>query len=546
MQKIETILILTFGILLVLVVGGVLVAIYLWAKYSTVILILAGIVLVVVLVSVLARSGAIDAVGKIYGTHLQDRRERDKTQLELKSQQKIQQNELALHWQKLRDDTQLRTMELEFQRITAVVEAQVRHLEVERWRAERAAGILAYQTTQALYKDATGEVINLSREPREPMLQAPPPLTVEDLPQAPVFREVLPLLKDGLIPLTWAIDGPKMGTIKDMLSMGLVGRPERGKSTALMYFTCLLLWIGADVWVWDLHGELSALAGLNYFDRFDDIVASVPHLTTELDERDELYRSTKQRTGVGQVKKPLVLIADEVPVLAAREKDQPKSLEHSPMYTLRRFTLEARKWNGFVFLSGQSLPHTVLPTLTRDNLSSRILLECSPNHARQMGLDKRAIDTLLPVLRGAPKGTHIADFSTWSEPQLADIPYTDSDDLRLVLQRRQREQDMGRSGETEPTGPVYSEPPRGRYHESIDADYRVIEDRSPQGLLGATLHNERASSMLSGDLLRVYTAYKMFGSNRREIEKHTGIPRSTVQRHIEKLIELGYLNEAKR
>ncbi len=106
------------------------------------------------------------------------------------------------------------------------------------------------------------------------------------------------------------------------------------------------------------------------------------------------------------------------------------------------FVLEARKWNGYGFISGQSLPASVLPTLTRNNLSSRIIFECSPESARQMELPKVAIQTMLPRLKGAERGTHIADYSTWSAPELADIPLTTEDDLHWVLERRQRREEM--------------------------------------------------------------------------------------------------------
>lgn len=546
MQKLETILILFFSSLLLLVVGGVLIAVYLWATYSTIILILSGIVFTVAMLSILSKSHFFEFVHKTLDTCIEDRRERYKQALEIKAAYKTQANELSFHWQKQRDDTRLRTIELELQRITTIVESRVKQLEIERWAVEKEAGILSYQSTQTLYKPGSGEVINLSRQPAENLPQAPQSPAVDDLPQAPLFREAVALLKEGSIPLTWTIDGPRPGTLKDMLSMGLIGRPERGKTTALLYYVCLLLWMGAEVWVWDLHGELSALSGLNYFDRFADIVSSVPYIAAELDERDELYRETKLRTGVGRVRQPLVLIADEVPVLSAREKEQPKLLEYSPLYTLRRFTLEARKWNGFVFLSGQSLPHTVLPTLTRDNLSSRIILECSPNHARQMGLSKRAIDTLLPCLRGAPRGTHIADFSTWSEPELADIPYTDTADLKWVLKRRQEQQEPcparqeASGNEQEPARTTHEAQTGAGYAESIDTEYRVLEEGYQPSLLQGAFHSQEQK--LKGELLTVYQAIqRMKTTNKRKLARATGLDQSKVYRVTCKLRELGYI-----
>ena len=256
------------------------------------------------------------------------------------------------------------------------------------------------------------------------------------LPVAPPFRDMVHLITPHRIPVTYTAQGPVFGEVSDLLSMALIGKPKRGKTTALLYYLCILLKAGAEVWIWDPHGEMSELSyGLNYYDSLDEIAhISVAQIQAELDERDRLYKQTKL------VKHPLVLLVDEVPVIADWEKTQkklrPKEYIPSPYQVMKRFTLEARKWNGYVFISGQSLPAEVLPTLTRDNLSSRLVLECSADHARMIGLDKKTIDTLLPQLKGAERGTHIADFSSWSHPELADIPYTVIDDLRAIINGR--------------------------------------------------------------------------------------------------------------
>src|SRR5579864_3713926 len=211
-------------------------------------------------------------------------------------------------------------------------------------------------------------ITDVTAEP-EPLQIAGP-----QLPAAPPFRSIAHLMTSESIILTYTSAGPVYGEVSDLLSMALVGKPKRGKTTALLYYLCILLLAHAEVWVWDPHGEMSELAyGLNYFDRLEDIAKSVPYLEKQLNERDALYKATKQ------VKHPLVLLVDELPVIAEWERTQRK-LKHevpSPYYIMKRFTLEARKWNGYVFISGQSLPAEVLPTLTRDNLSSRLVLECS-------------------------------------------------------------------------------------------------------------------------------------------------------------------------
>lgn len=272
------------------------------------------------------------------------------------------------------------------------------------------------------------------------------------IPQAPTFRSIAHLMTPDRIILDYTVHGPVYGEINDLLSMALVGKPKRGKTTALLYYLCILLQSGAEVWIWDPHGEMSELAyGLHYYDSLAEISASVPLLWQELNKREELYKTRKQ------VLHPLVLLVDEIPVITDWEREQIKQKNKvpSPYRMMKRFTLEARKWQGYVFISGQSLPAEVLPTLTRDNLSSRLVLECSADSARMVGLPKQAIDTLLPVLRGADRGTHIADFSSWSHPELADIPYTTIADLREIIDSRKVNDLRSRSRAfTEPMEPL--------------------------------------------------------------------------------------------
>src|SRR5260221_11411883 len=264
-------------------------------------------------------------------------------------------------------------------------------------------------------------------------IAAPAPASQLQIPSAPPFSHMAHLMTPQKIILTYTAHGPVYGEVSDLLSMALIGKPKRGKTTALLYYLCILLQSGAEVWVWDPHGEMHEIAyGLHYYDRLEDIAASVPALERELNARDEMYKTGKI------VMHPLVLLVDEVPVITDWEREQVKMKRKIPSRyrIIKRFTLEARKRNGYVFISGQSLPAQFLPTLTRVNLSSSLVLECSADHARMAGLPKDAIDTLLPYLRGAERGTHIADFSSWSKPELADIPYTSVSDLRQIIDTR--------------------------------------------------------------------------------------------------------------
>lgn len=287
---------------------------------------------------------------------------------------------------------------------------------------------------------------------------------VLQIPQAPAYRQVDSLITADQLVLCYTADGPVFGTIADLLSMCVVGKPGRGKSTALLYYILILLKAGADVWIWDPHSGLNELSyGLRYFDDLADIERSCLPLQKELEERRLLWKTKKQ------TKQPLLLLVDEMPVIADYENQRAKEIATAvrvaksegpeahadamedakefdlwrrPSRLLKKFVLEARKWNCYVILSGQALPAEVLSTLTRDNLSSRIVFESCNMHAKMAGLQKEEIDRLLPMLRGAGPGKAVMDVSRWSKPVLAAIPQTTVDDLRAYINGRGNDDDF--------------------------------------------------------------------------------------------------------
>ena len=265
------------------------------------------------------------------------------------------------------------------------------------------------------------------------------------VPQAPVYAEVDPLITDQKLVLCYTQEGPVFGTVTDLLSMCVVGKPGRGKSTALLYYILILLKAGAEVWIWDPHSGLNDLAyGLNYCDDLGDIENSCPKLHSILEQRRKLWKEQKKTMH------PLLLLVDEMPVIKDYEDARVKEVKqlskkgeedalleydqfYRPSRLLKKFVLEARKWNCYVILSGQALPAEVLSTLTRDNMSSRIVFESCNMHARMAGLQKEEIDGLLPALKGAGPGVAVMDVSRWSKPVLAAIPNTTVDDLRAFI-----------------------------------------------------------------------------------------------------------------
>lgn len=287
------------------------------------------------------------------------------------------------------------------------------------------------------------------------------------LPVAPRFGAMAHLITSARMPLCFVADKasgqviPMFGTIDDLLSMAVTGKPGRGKTVALMYYVAMLLKCGAEVYVFDPHGAMAELAVLNdrvlpgmpatakihYFDRKETITGAIPGLYRELEDRDNYYRPQYVNGELvsRRVKHPLLVLADELPILAdfdeqvaieykrinrQRLKDGDEELEvPSLIYLIRRIVLEARKWRCFFIGSGQSMDAEVLPTKVTENLNSRIVFFSSNRRARMSGLENDAIKNLLPQIRRGGSGVMVYDCARWDEPLIGAIPYTTIDDL---------------------------------------------------------------------------------------------------------------------
>ena len=268
------------------------------------------------------------------------------------------------------------------------------------------------------------------------------------IPRAPAFREMCHLISRDRLILCYTASGPAYGTVDDLLSMAVTGKPGRGKTTALMYYVTILLSIGAEVIIWDPHGAMGELALLNgkslaglpatacviYLDRKEEIINSIPALQEDLAERDALYRPPSRR-----VKHPRLLLADELPVLAdfddelarvykKREEEAPSLIK-----VIRRYVLEARKWRCFFIGSGQSMDAEILPTRVTESLNSRIVFFSSDRRARMAGLENEAVKKYLPLIRRAGSGIMIFDCARWDEPVLGAIPLITVEEMLRFL-----------------------------------------------------------------------------------------------------------------
>src|SRR5207248_3386462 len=165
---------------------------------------------------------------------------------------------------------------------------------------------------------------------------------------------------------------------------------------------------------------------LPYYGDFNEIGRALPAIYEEIDERETLWRSGRRVRG------PMLILVDELPAIARWEQKAKPS--YSLLELAEKVVLENRKHNVYCLLTGQSLPAEVLPTLTRDNLSSRLVFNSSNMHARMAGLDEASRKKLLPLLKSAQPGTAILDVSRRAEPDIAAVPFTSVEDVRGIVE----------------------------------------------------------------------------------------------------------------
>jgi hypothetical protein len=343
----------------------------------------------------------------------------------------------------------------------------------------------------------------------------------EKLPQAPLFREMCHLIRPNRLVLCWTLRGPLYGAITDLLSMVIIGLPGRGKTTALMYYVAMLLAAGAEVYVWDPHSSMNELAGiarLHYSDDLEEMSESVADLLNELEERRLLWKTSKQ------VRRPLLLLVDELPVIGQYAMKHNKAM----LDLIEKFVLEARKWNCYFIGAGQSTDAEILPTRVTENLSSRIAFFCSDRRARMAGLDEKSIKQLLPLLKpDTVKGRMIFDCSRIGEPVLGAIPAITIHDLQafLGLPRQKQPVDMSVS-RVSSVGSAGNVPGNSRETAPEAEPEKVIRDVFPVSRGAAetgAVSEQRRIPPVSQETLEHIRRMKAKGFSDREIASLVGL-----------------------
>jgi hypothetical protein len=249
-------------------------------------------------------------------------------------------------------------------------------------------------------------------------------------PQAPKFGDInlLQYITKGMMILGYTFGGPIVGTIEDLYSCNIIGMPGRGKSVFLRFLIAQFMLLGAKVWVFDSHATMTKLKKLFVYEHdIERMSKMVPRLKQELDDRK---RHFDENEGVC-LDEPFLLIIDELPTIAAWEEEMREEKQKfiSIIRFMRRLVLEGRKFNMFLILAGQGTPATVLPTLTRDNLSSKFVFFTSNGMAKMGGLEKDHIHELLPLLAEVKNGYCVARIMSRPYADIISIPETYVADL---------------------------------------------------------------------------------------------------------------------
>jgi hypothetical protein len=286
------------------------------------------------------------------------------------------------------------------------------------------------------------------------------------IPQAPSFWDIVDLITEDRMPLCFVVDVnprsktfmqtiPAFGTILDLLSLCVIGRPGRGKSVFLLYYLCILAKYGSEVHILDPQGAfkelmmlhrkvlpaMPATARIYYYSKISEMEQVVSNMMGDIAERERYYEPHMEGGRFvpgGSVKHPVVIMVDELPIIAEmdieikqriKEENRARKEEGLEALKIRQVTsmiktavLAARKYNVYFIGVSQSIDATILPTRVTSGFNSRIIFSSTLRKATMAGLESEDGKRLLPVIKRAGPGKAIYECGRWDDPLVAAFP----------------------------------------------------------------------------------------------------------------------------
>lgn len=270
--------------------------------------------------------------------------------------------------------------------------------------------VLAYVVYASYGKE--GEVPK-ERKRKEHVYKSEPSLEEPELPNFVRRRREVPKAtsKEG-ITLALGDEGPIIKSIDKILSMSIIGKPQRGKTSYLRFLVNQMLDLGYDVRVFDPHNSMSDLSGrlTAYARDTSAFIRESVALEQELESRKRELDDEGEITSP-----PLELVVDELP-LVAESGEKVANI-------LRRIILEGRKYKVNLIVAGHGLPASMFKdgkSMVRDAFSTRVFFDVTEAQARIANLSRDAM-VLIGKLKGKA-GVMVLDSDFEDAPQIVTFP----------------------------------------------------------------------------------------------------------------------------